>query len=140
MLLQTRDRRPRVVSKSGDKPTLERRAAEVSRGIEDGKPIVASSTEAPAMRTRENIRRNSQPLLMPNPWRIHKNILKRQAGVYTMSSTIERSFRFDSAITANYRKVAEGTVLRTYEAAFEVSWVTWSMSSAEEMIKTWKEY
>jgi hypothetical protein len=123
MLLQTRDRRPRVVSKSGDKPTLERRAAEVSRGIEDGKPIVASCTDAPAMRTRENIRRNSQPLLIPNPWRIHKSVLKRQAGVYIMSSTIERSFLFDSVITVDSRKVAEVAALRLYEVAFELSWV-----------------
>jgi len=60
---------------------LARRAAVVNSGIEVGDPIVASCTEAPAIRMRENMRRKTQPLFMPKPWRRHKNILKRQAGV-----------------------------------------------------------
>ena len=109
MLLHTRNRRPKVISRRGDSPTLERSAAEVCSGIEVGKLIVASSKEAPEMRTRENVTRNIQPLLGPKPWRTHKNIPKRQAGAYTMSSTMERSFRFDSVMTADNGKAAEYT-------------------------------
>ena len=81
MLLQAQFRSPSVVSRSGDKPMLERRVADVSNGTDVGEWIVASSKEAPAMRVSENITRNIQPLLSPKPWRIHKNVLHRQAGV-----------------------------------------------------------
>ena len=81
MFLQARFRSPSVVSSSGDKPMLERRVADVSSGTEAGEWIVASSKEAPAMRIRENIRRNIQPLLRPKPWRMHKSVLQKQAGV-----------------------------------------------------------
>jgi hypothetical protein len=81
---------------------LERVAAAVSYGIDVWLPIVASSKEAPAIRIRENVRRNIQPLLGPKPWRGHRNVLKTQARVYPMSSTIERSFEFDRVIIVSW--------------------------------------
>jgi hypothetical protein len=99
MLLQTRKRRPSVVNRRGDRPTLESRAAVVCNGIEVGKPIVARSKEAPTSLMREKMRRNIQPLLGPKPWRIHKKILKSSAGVYTTSSMIEMSFRLERVMT-----------------------------------------
>jgi len=81
------------VNMRGDSPTLDSRAAEVCRGIEEGNPMVASSNDAPASLIRQKMTRNSQPLLGPKPWWTHKKILKISAGVYSMSSTIEMSLR-----------------------------------------------
>jgi hypothetical protein len=99
---------------------LEKRATEVSSGIEVGEPIVASSKEAPAIRMRENIRRKTHPLLGPKPWRTHKNVLKRQVGVYPMSSTMDKSFSFESAMTADNGRFVELTTLRLCRAVSEI--------------------